>query len=204
MTMVLDEKNKVVPSAVETESTQEKAKNLLQEHLKEIAVTSVAPDVKVRFQVVIESLKSLTREVAAKKEIILDKKRVIKEKLDLLRSFKSITIDEIEFKRSHTSTEEYLKILEKMLVEVEQDRDFYLSLISDVPPKTILVFKFETDDFGYHLEQRIKTIKKYIKTAMRDLSVSFSRYSFGLDAQINQLNYVEVVAKNKENNSSSE
>ena len=202
--MVLDEKNNVVPSAVETEPTQEKAKNPLQELLKEIAVTSVAPDVKVRFQVVIESLNNLIREVAAKKEIILDKKRVIKEKLELLRSFKSITIDENEFKRSHASTEEYLKILEKMLVEVEQDRDFYLSLISDVPPKTILVFKFETDDFGYHLEQRIKAIKKYIKTAMRDLSVSFSRYSFGLDAQINQLNYVEAVAKNKENNLPSE
>ena len=66
-----------------------------------------------------------------------------------------------------------------------------------------MVLKFETDDFEKHLEQRILAIKKYAKNTMRDVSVSFSRYSFGLDAQINHLNYVALVAKNREKDLSS-
>lgn len=90
---------------------------------------------------------------------------------------------------------EFVHLLEKMIAEIDSEIAFYSGLISDSPPAQILVYKDEPDDFKGHLENRIASIKKYVKNAKRDLTISYSRYCFAFDAQIRQISYIEHVLK---------
>jgi len=83
-----------------------------------------------------------------------------------------------------------------MQLEVADDSAFYTSLLSQKPPENVFVLKFESDDFGVYLDKRLWTVKRYVKSAKRDLSVSFSRYCYGFDSQINHLSYIEQAIKN--------
>jgi hypothetical protein len=208
MLMTKDEKKdlELKQPEVQQSTAEERAKAteaFMQEHTKKVAVEPLADDVKAKFQEAITALQLLKEDVLAKKASASEKNEAIKEKAAWLKATGKVNLDDNEFNRSDKSVAEYARLLDKMIAEIDQDSAFYSSLISQKPPEHITVFKFESDSFQDHIKQRLMAIKKYIKTAKRDLAISFSRYNYGFDAQLRQLEYIETVIKNADKKDSS-
>jgi hypothetical protein len=176
-------------------SADEKNK-ILQEYFKQIPVVAPSEQDKGKINEAIQQLESLKQEVDDKRHATLEKLATIKSKTELLRASGKVTIDDRELLKSTTSVDRFSQVLDKMQLEVEDDIAFYASLLSAKLPETVHVLKFESDDFGVYLNKRLSTVKRYVKTAKRDLSISYSRYSYGFDAQINHLAYIEQAIKN--------
>ncbi len=182
------ENQEINPELVAQETGQS-----LAEFTKQVAVTPLPNEVKKQLISSVALLTELRQEIENKKAGALEKRAIIKAKIDALRASEKVNIDDAEFKKSEESVEHFVQLLDKMIQEVASDEKFYASLTQDTPPATMTAFKFDSDDFLQLISSRIVSIKKYVKNAKRDLSISYSRYCFGFDAQIRQINYVEHV-----------
>lgn len=180
-------------SAKDVDHASEQMREKLQNFIKQVAVTDIGAEQKERFNSSIHSLESLKNEINDKKSSVIEKKEFIKQKMLTLKNSQKVTIDENEFVKSEKSVAEYVRLLDKMVIEIERDITYYTSLISSTPPEHVMVLKSSSDSFEDYVQERIANIKKYIKTETRDLAVSYSRYCFGFDAQIRQIAYVEQV-----------
>lgn len=152
------------------------------------ALTSVASS---NIKEAIVALFALHNDIMAKRDSAAEKKAFIKEKIEVLRVSGKVNIDQDEFLRFDTSIQEFISLLETMIGEVTRDIAFYQKFLSDAPQETMRVLKNESDDFEDHIENRLKSIKKYVKTAKRDLSISYSRYCHGFDVQSRYILYIE-------------
>lgn len=191
--MIPEEVSALEPVVVDTARPNDL--ETLKEYLKQVDVTSIAPATRLKFQEAVDALIALKEEIVEKKQGALDKKDFIKSKINDLKISGKVNIDDQEFGKSESSVHEFVRLLDTMVTEVERDITYYLSLLSDTPPAQIFAFKFESDLYEDHIKNKTQSIKKYVKTAKRDLSISYSRYCFGFDAQIRQITYVEQVLK---------
>lgn len=170
---------------------------LYDEVTHQINTTPLQGELKLQLARAVESLQDLKQEIERKKGGALEKRQLIREKVTALCDSGKVNVDQSEFDKSDVSVHEFVGLLERMIEEVDADYQFYKLLVSEAPPATMLVFKVEHGTFEEVVAQRIEMIKRYVKTAKRDLAVSYSRYCYGFEAQIRQILFVEQVLMRK-------
>jgi len=168
---------------------------LIQSLLKSIPVTPLSGDLSQKLSEAVGLLASLKEEINAKVNGAIEKKVLIKHKIEHLKETGKVNIDDAHFKRFDESIAEYVQLLVHMTHEVDRDLGYYASFLSENHLATVSVFKRDSDSFADYIVERIKAIKKNVKNAKQELAVSYSRYCFRFDAQIRQLDYVEQVIK---------
>ena len=199
MINIFDEsKNEVTPIAADVQITDHDdvamtRQKLYDEVTHQINTTPLHGELKLQLVRAVESLHGLKQEIENKKIGALEKRQLIREKVTALCDSGKVNVDQSEFDKSDVSVHEFVGLLERMIDEVDSDYQFYKMLVSDTPPATMLVFKVEHGTFEEVVVQRIEMIKRYVKTAKRDLAVSYSRYCYGFEAQIRQILFVEQV-----------
>jgi len=186
--VVFDQENKL--------TIEQKAE--LERLFKHVEVAPLNDDLSALTTKAIKVLNELKQEILDKKKGAVEKQNLIQSKIADLKTFNGITVDENEYKKSEVGVEEFVSLLDYMTEEVSSDVNFYSSLLSDSPPKAVWILKSEPDTFSQYLTNRLKHVNKYVRSARRDLSVSYSRYCYGFDAQIKQIGFVEQYLKNAE------
>ncbi|MBM3893482.1 hypothetical protein FJ365_03740 [Candidatus Dependentiae bacterium] len=183
-----------VPPAEEEAATRQK---LYDEVTHQINTTPLQGELKIQLARAVALLQDLKQEIEGKKSGALAKRQLIREKVTALCDSGKVNVDQSEFDKSDVSVHEFVGLLDRMVEEVDADYQFYKQLVSDTPPPKMLVFKVEHGTFEEVVKQRIEMIKRYVKTAKRDLAVSYSRYCYGFEAQIRQILFVEQVLMRK-------
>ncbi len=178
---------------VEENTVDAMRQKLYDEVTYQLAVEPLQADLRTGLTCAVQALHDLKNEIAQKKDGALEKRQLIREKVMALCESGKVNVDQSEFDKSDISVHEFVGLLDRMIEEVDADYLFYNDLLSDAPPATMLVFKVEHGTFEEIIKQRIEMIKRYVKTAKRDLAVSYSRYCYGFEAQIRQILYVEQV-----------
>lgn len=173
----------------------------LNTYFKQLTVGEISHEIKQRTNDTIQTLQSLQKEIALRKQGTIAQGDVVKQKLEQLERSGKVNIDKREFESLEKGVKEFVSLLDKMIDEVQADINFYESLLSSTPPEKVLVLKNESDNFDEHLLKKIASAKKYVKNAKRDLIVSYSRYCFGFDVKMRQISYVEQALKNAATNS---
>lgn len=204
MTNIFEEESKndvtsVTPEIVPSDSgaagndVAEMRQKLYDEVTHKIDTVPLQGSLKAGLAYAVELLHGLKQEIENKKLGALEKRQLIREKVTALCDSGKVNVDQSEFDKSDESVHEFVGLLDRMVEEVDTDYQFYKTLLSDTPPATILVFKVEHGTFEKVVQDRIEMIKRYVKTAKRDLAVSYSRYCFGFEAQIRQILFIEQV-----------
>jgi hypothetical protein len=183
-------------SANTEEQIAAQRQKMYDEVTEKIPTTSLQGTLKASLLAAVQALEALKNEIEEKKQGAVEKRSLIKEKVQALCDSGKVNIDTTEFEKSDVSVKEFVGLLDRMIQEVDADYVFYKSFTENEPPATITVFKVEQrGSFEDVIKERIDMIKRYVKTARRDLAVSYSRYCYGFEAQIRHILYVEQVLK---------
>ena len=106
-----------------------------------------------------------------------------------------VQIDQQEYKQSEISVAQYMKVLESICAEVSSEIAYFEEFFGDKRPSSVVVSKSESDYFDVMIEEKNQFTKRYIKTIVRDLLVSYSRYSHGFDSQVKRIEQIESLLK---------
>jgi len=170
--------------------------NFERENRKEIIVTALPDQTREKLKEVLDALNALQQEVMFKQAQAIEKNQQIKTRVKVLVESGKVQIDQEEFTRSEASVVRYAEVLYKIIFEVERERGFVDMLLSKEPGTTFQAWKRDSDNFEEYVKGRIKLIKQYVKTVKKNVSVSFSRYCFGFDAQEQRIGYIESLVRN--------
>jgi hypothetical protein len=205
MMIDLDEKDKQhavsenqPDSGAETPLTDEqkvRVQELYDQYFKKVPVETITDAVRQQIEEIIALVNSLKAEIQFKRSGALEKKVLMQEKLASLKQAGKFKINENEFEKFYHGVDEYIKLLDTMLQEVDRDLAFYQSYMSPTPPEFITVERAAPDSFEQVLALRFKMVRKNVKNAKHDLAISYSRYSFGFESQMRQILYVESVVQ---------
>ena len=167
---------------------------------KYLYIKPVAQDFKIRLKKTIEELVSIRLDIFNKKVEIVTKQTLIKEKVTLLSESKKVRIDKAEFDRSEKSAHSYTHLLDGIINELSGEIAYYNVFLSDeAPPLDKIAVPLQAPDkIEDYLELQMNGVKRYLKNVKRDITISFSRYTFGFDEQLKHLTYVESYIKSKE------
>ena len=148
-----------------------------------------------------QDLMTLKNEVEKKKTKIEQQGKDIQKKALQLITSSSITIDEAELKKSEKSISAYLSLLDNILGEIDRELSYFVQFFSDPAPKVIVALKNEPNTANEFLVYKTKGLGKYIRSIRKDLRVSFSRYTYIFNEQMQKLAYAEhmvaLIKKNK-------
>lgn len=176
-------------------------KEFLEKNTKELSLPDLLPEFKKNISKIIEELEKVKKEVDEKRTSFVEQYQIVENKLEALTKSGGIKLNEEDFKKSQDSFVKYEDSLRRVFAEVSGDIDFYTTLISQNPPKTIKVFKDSTDNANLYLDEKLRSSKRYIKSMLKDVRVSYSRYNVGLQEQIRKLDYLasylDAAKKNK-------
>lgn len=152
---------------------------------------------KERLKKVVEELVTVRLDIFNKKVEIVTKREIIKEKIKFLDESKQVRIDKAEFEKTEKSTQDYIRLLDGIIHELSGEIGYYNVFISDEKPpvdKVVVPLK-SPDKIEDYLELQMNGIRRYLKTVKRDITISFSRYTFGFDEQLKHLTFVESYVK---------
>lgn len=166
------------------------------ENRKEILTTALAPATTAKLKEAYDLLLALQQEVIQKQAQSIEKNKQIKVRVQLLTETGKVQIDQDEFSRSEASVMRYAEVLNQIILEVERERSFVEQLLSKEAGSPVKVWKKDSDNFEEFVLARVKFIKQYIKTVKKNVSVSFSRYCFGFNAQDQRISYIESLLRN--------
>lgn len=180
----------------------------IERHKKVIVSTALSEDLLKRFQQAILLLKDLEKDVEGKQQQALEKNEHIKQTVQQLMQAGFIQVNEQEFKRSEESVQEYVRLLNDVKDEINEEMLRVTMMEQAEPGKEFAVWKSASDSYEEYVESRIKQIKHYVKSVKRDLNISYSRYCFGFDAQMRRIEsiqrFVHRVQQQKKSNNSNE
>jgi hypothetical protein len=153
-------------------------------------------------------LANLSGMISEKRNQMLEKRAAIEAKLHSLPDSIREMLNTVEYAKSAASVAEFIELLDKMHEEVAHDTILYQQLLKQGYPeelvhaseaaagnKEAMVNNF-AQMIAVDLANRVLTIRQYTKAVNRDLSISFSRYCFGFDEQLKQLDYLAYLARN--------
>lgn len=139
---------------------------------------------------VLELLATLRVDVMAKKEEALAKSAFIKQRVQALIDSGKVHIQQEEYEKSEESVQQYAQLLDSVIAEIEGEllvfKDFLNAEI-----EYAFAYLHESNNFDQFLKNRIAFVRKYVKNIRKDLNVSYSRYSFGFEAQMKRILNVE-------------
>lgn len=170
----------------------------MQKNTKDIFTKEIDKDNVFSIKKIIEELQELKGEIEDKRNSFLNQNELIQEKLYKFTKSGKFKFDQDHYQKAQESIIKYEKLLEDIIKEVDIELNFCTSLVSEEPPKSIKVLNSSTDNFEKFLDEKLKSLKRYIKKIKKDLRVSFSKYNFSFDTQLRNLNYVEAYFKKLE------
>lgn len=149
--------------------------------------------------------------ITEKREQIIKKRAGIDDKIESLPEPMREMLNTGEYARAGESVAQFVELLDKMIDEIDHDVKAYQLLLHHGYSSDFLSSAKGMDEDGDDasdgllvrgseamaevLLHRITAMKRYAKVAHRDLSISYSRYSFGFDEQLKQLDYLHYLAK---------
>lgn len=163
----------------------------VERHKKMIICSELSPDLAKRLSQTIVLLKELESDAQDKQEQALDKNNSIKAVVQELMKAGFIQVNEQEFNRSEESVQEYVRLLDDVKKEINEEMARIMAMQSIEIGKEFTVWKTAPDSYSEYVEQVIKRVKHYIKSVKRDLNVSYSRYCFGFDAQMKRIESIQ-------------
>ncbi|MFH1254716.1 MAG: hypothetical protein V1646_04785 [bacterium] len=186
--------------SVEKSSVEKKPEEIDPKTQKYLYIKPVVQDFKIRLKKTIDELVSIRLDIFNKKVEIVTKQNLIKEKITLLSESKKVRIDKAEFERSEKSAHSYTHLLDGIINELSGEIAYYNVFLSDeIPPLDKIPVPLQAPDkIEDYLELQMNGVKRYLKNVKRDITISFSRYTFGFDEQLKHLTYVESYIKSKE------
>ena len=96
-----------------------------------------------------------------------------------------------EYAELDKSIEHFSALLNKVLMEITVEVDFFTQYTTEEPPKTLPVIGDGSSVSASELiARKVIVMKKGAKNIKKDLSVSFSRYEHGLCSQIKRLKMI--------------
>ncbi len=190
------DKKKIQDKNQNSKIDNDSLKKFFEQNTKEILLGKIGDEFKVKFKFIINDLVKLKKEIELTNNLFSEKLEQVNKKVDGLKNKGVIKVDEEITKKSEVGFENYKKLLNHFVEDVEYELSFYKSIVSDGPPKNIRVFKGVDGDYKVHLNLKIHGIKKYIKKTRKDLRISFSRYNFEFEEQDKKLNYLSMYLKN--------
>ncbi len=184
----------------QNENTSTKEVKIDPKTQKFIPLTPISQNLKNKLTNVIGSLLQVRQEILIKRESLLNKRQLIKEKITALTETKKVRLDNDEFEKTEKSASVFIKLLDDILNELNNEIGYYYIFVSEEKPpvEKIVVPVNAPDNLMDYLEMQINSIKRYIKNVKQNISVSCSRYLFGCDEQIKHLSFVESYIKTKE------
>jgi hypothetical protein len=178
-----------------TEEQKARVQELYDQLFKKVTVSEISGAVRQQLDEIVALINSLKDEIQLKRGGALEKKALMQEKLAALKQSGKFKINEGEFERFYHGVDEYIKLLDNMLQEVDRDLAFYQSYASTTPPEYITVERTAPDSLEEILQLRFKMVRKNVKNAKHDLAISYSRYCFGFESQMRQILYVESIVQ---------
>lgn len=167
---------------------------ILAEMTKKIAVTPLPAAVHQQVVDGIALLDALQQEIEATKQGSMRKRQAIREKIELLKEYGKVQIDEERVTVEDDDVKKFVTLLDEMIVELDGDKALH-DLFINPPEVEFTVLKVDPDNFADYVHQRVESMKRHVKVARRDLAVSYSRYCVGFDRQMKQLEHLEYVLK---------
>ncbi len=164
-------------------------------------VTSQELGVPTRLQLeqAIERLVQLRKEITEKVAEVESQGAQIREKIDALASSQTINVDQTEVDEAEKGVSTYTELLNNIARDVEGEVAHLKQFLTDDEKRIIIADMSEPDTMDALVGTKIKHAKKYVRSVTRDLRISFSRYHYSFKAQMQRLNYVESLAKFKQN-----
>lgn len=177
-------------------TSQENLKKLHESITKKVAVTELSENTKAALNSALGLLQSLKEKILLTQQNTREKSTLVQEKIAQLRATGKVKFNDLEFEQSNKRTDHFIRLLEQMNLEIERDCAFYTPFIQGGWEPEISAFIFESDEFETFIIRRIVSIKKYVKNAQRDITIGYSRYCFGFDRQLQQLETLDRYIKN--------
>ncbi len=157
---------------------------------KKILATKLSEDIKKRLDQAVAILEELHANVLQKNKQALEKNNEIKNMVVELVKSGHIQVNEQEFKRSEESVLEYVGLLDDVKQEIESELSRALIMKNIKEGEECTVWKNSPDNYESFVEDRIKSLKRYARSVQRDLAISYSRYCFGFDSQMKQIDSI--------------
>lgn len=172
--------------------------NLAKANKKIISVVPLTSVEVVLVEEVLLCLSDLRAEVLEKRDEALRQSQFIKDKVSTLVTSGKVQIHQDEYKKSEESVVQYAGLLDNIVTEIDSEISYFSLFLSKEIPGSIVAWMSEPDDFIAYIKEKVRFIKKYVKSIRKDLNISFSRYNFGFQAQIKRILQVESFVKYQE------
>lgn len=187
--------SKVFEHAQDVENN-EALKEILQKTNNELLkVTPISPELHHEFKYVVQAIDNLVNNIQLKKVAIVEKVEEIKVKVQALVASELVKIDEREYQKSEESVAQYAQLLDGICQELVTEKNLCEHFVGDTLPEVVVIGKGTASSFIDVARYKIKAVKHHLKTIERDLSISYSRYSFGFDSQLKRIAYVQSALK---------
>lgn len=184
-------------SASQEEALKYSDEELQKRGLKKITVTQVSDYLKKDAVYLLTEMETLCHDVAGKYTYATEQNTFIKNKVDALGKSKDVVINKEEYQKSEESVEKYLELLKGIISEIQNEMSYFIVFLKDKTPQYLVVPQSDTDSFELFFAQKVRSVKKYIKDMKKDLNISYSRYCFGFEAQINRMAGIEYYLQQK-------
>lgn len=174
------------------EEYQQFLENLAKANKKIIQVKALESVDKHLIEEVLVCLAELKNEVLHKRDEAMRQSVFIKEKVGSLVTSSKVQIHQDEYKKSEESVTQYAGLLDNIVAEIDSEINYFGLFIGEELPGQVVAWAPEPDDFITYIREKVRFIKKYVKSIRKDLNISFSRYNFGFQAQIKRILQVEA------------
>lgn len=173
-------------------SAEELLKKVEEKNGKILPFNRLDADTNSQFIAALTELAALRDELMTKVIEARQHNEVIKSRVDQLVEAKKIHVNSEHYNHFDQSITTYVNLLLNISQELEAELIHFVPYTTETPPPVIMVHKDDVDDTTLYFIQKIRWIKRHVKTIRKDLMVSFSRYSFGFDSQMKQLDAIEA------------
>lgn len=167
---------------------------------KEIPFKPLTDDLRYAFTSALDSLKELNNDINNKKENILEKSKMLKDKIDLLSDNKAIKINPNLKSHCDQSEAEYTHITGVLSQEIAFHLEFYTKYLSEEHPKEVKIGN--ATSFEDYIIKTSKLLKNFTKKRRRELDILSSRYENGFNVQLRKVktveSYVKTISEKKE------